>query len=112
MDTKYIVPRADIYEDSAHFYIRMDMPGTSKDNIDITTDSEKLIITGKLMDIDQGWKPVMKEYELYDYKRSFIIGNKIKRENIQAKYDNGILSLDLEKSDSIKPKKIEVQISQ
>jgi len=108
-DKKYTIPPVDIFETKEKFILALDMPGTTKEGIDISTDGDILTITGKAFEADKEWKPVISEFELYDYKREFTIGNKVKRDNIDAKFDNGILTVELEKSEMIKPRKIEVK---
>lgn len=107
----YVVPPVDIFETRNSYVLVMDMPGASKEGIEITTDGDILYVTGKCMEADKEWKPVRTEFELRDYRREFTIGNKIDREKINAKYDNGILRLELEKSEIIKPRKIEVKVA-
>jgi len=108
-ERKYIIPPVDIYETKDKYILILDMPGTTKEGIDISTEGEILIITGKAFDIDKEWKPVVTEFEMHDYKREFTIGNKVNINSIDAKFDNGILTVELEKSERIKPRKIEVK---
>jgi len=108
-ERKYTIPPVDIFETKDKFILTLDMPGTTKEGIDISTDGDILTITGKAFEVDKEWKSVVSEFELHDYKREFTIGNKVKRDSIDAKFDNGILTVELEKSEMIKPRKIEVK---
>jgi len=108
-DRKYTIPPVDIFETKDKFILSLDMPGTTKEGIDIASDGDILTITGKAFEVDKEWKPIISEFELHDYKREFTIGNKVNRNNIDAKFDNGILTVELEKSEMIKPRKIEVK---
>jgi len=108
-EKRFNVPAVDIYEGKDHYYLVLDMPGTSRENIEITTEGDTLTVTGKVMETEKEWKPVVTEFNLNDYKREFSIGSKIVRENISARYDNGILTVTLEKSEMAKPRKIEVR---
>ncbi len=109
-DKRVLVPPADIFETKDKFILVLDMPGTSKEGIEINSDSDSLRVTGKVAEIDKEWKPITSEFTLYDYRRDFTIGNKVNRGNIEAKFDNGILTIELEKSEMAKPKKIEVKV--
>jgi len=108
-DRKFIIPPVDIYETKDKFILNLDMPGTTKEGIDISTDGDILTVTGKAFEIDKEWKPVVTEFEMHDYKRELTIGNKVNADSINAKFDNGILTVELEKSERIKPRKIEVK---
>jgi len=110
MDNKrFLVPPVDIYETKDKYILVLDMPGSSKEGIEISTEGDVLTLQGKVSEIGQEWKPASLEFELSDYKRDFTIGSKVNRENIEAKYENGILTIELEKSELAKPKKIEVK---
>jgi len=110
-EKKFIIPPADIYESKEKYHIVLDIPGTLKESIEITTEGDLLTVTGKVPEVSKDWKPISNELTLGEYKREFTIGNKVNRETIQAKYENGILKIDLEKSEQIKPRKIEVKIA-
>ncbi len=105
----YMTPPVDIFETSDKYILVMDMPGVNKDAIEIDSNADTLSVSGKILEADKDWKPVVTEFSLADYKREFTIGNKVNRENINAKYENGILRIELEKSEMAKPKKIEVK---
>ena len=49
------------------------------------------------------------EFETGTYRRVFTIGQKVDREKIAAKYESGVLTLELDKSEAVKPRKIEVK---
>jgi len=108
-DKKYTLPPVDIFETRDKFILTLDMPGSSKEGIEIASDGDILTITGKAFEVEKEWKTLISEFELNDYKREFTIGNKVNRETIDAKYDNGILIVEMEKSENVKPKKIEVK---
>lgn len=108
-DTRTIIPAADIYETSDYYTIILDMPGTAKEKIEISAEDESLKIKAKAMEVEKDWKVVRTEFEMGDYERVFTIGGKVNRDSIEAKYENGILTLKLGKSEGAKPRKIEVK---
>ena len=105
----YFTPPVDIFENEDKYMIMLDMPGTTKENIEITTEGDTLTVTGKVGAVDENWKAILKEFKMGDYKRDFTIGNKVNVEKINAKYENGVLSIELDKSEQAKPRKIEVK---
>jgi len=109
-DKRYLIPPVDIYETNDKYIVYLDMPGTTKENIEINLEGDSLTVQAKVFEVDKEWKPVTTEFELRDYKRVFTIGNKINREKIDAKYENGVLKLELEKSEAAKPRKIPIKM--
>lgn len=108
---KYIVPSVDIYETDDKYIVVLDMPGATKEDIDITIADDTLTVVGTVNEVNEGWKPVLHEFTISDYKREITIGNRVNRENIEACYDNGVLTLELAKSEEAKPRKIDVKIA-
>jgi HSP20 family protein len=60
---------------------------------------------------DENGKSIRKEFSFRSFKRSFTLDEKIDTARINARYENGILKLDLAKKDEVKisPKEIAVQ---
>jgi HSP20 family molecular chaperone IbpA len=109
LERNFLIPAVDIYEGKDRYRLVLDMPGTSKEDIEINAENENLQVIGKVRKTDTEWAPIVSEFELLDYKREFGISNKINREKIAASYENGILTIELEKSETAKPRKIEVK---
>lgn len=106
----YIIPAADIYENENEFILKLEMPGVGKDNVEITLENDYLEILGKVEhEKENDYKVIDREYLVGDYYRRFYVSTKIDRDKINAKMENGILTLTLAKSEEIKPRKIEVK---
>lgn len=106
-----IVPPVDIYETDDEYVIKAEMPGVSKDYVDIILNNRELEITGKI----NGTMPENKnlkysEFTLYDFHRRFNVGDDIDSSKLNAKLENGILTLNLPKSEKVKPKKIDIKV--
>lgn len=106
-----IVPPVDIYETDDEYVIKAEMPGIEKDGIDVTLNNRELEITGKV----NGSMPDEKnlkyaEFRLYNYSRKFKVGDDVDYNKLTAKLENGILTLNLPKSERVKPRKIEIKV--
>ncbi len=95
--------RADILDKGDKFLLKADMPGFDKQDIHIDISGDRLTITAEhteeTNENDNAY--IRKERRYGSLSRSFDISN-IESGNISARYENGVLELDL-------PKKVEVQ---
>ncbi len=109
--TKYTAPIADIYETESEYIITMDMPGVDKNGIEITLDNNELSIMGTLENPMETENLKHAEYRLYDYRRTFRVGDDINGNSINAVMEDGVLTLNLPKKDEVKPRKIEITVA-
>ena len=109
-DQYITVPPVDIYEENDRFVLKADMPGVSKERLDITLDNQELTIAGSI-DKDQLTDALQySEFNLHDYKRTFIVHDEIDSKGITAALENGVLTLTLPKSEKAKPRKIDISV--
>lgn len=101
-------PLADIYETDDIYSVKLEMPGVTKENLNVIIDDDELKITAE-SSIEEN-ESDLKYADFYpkNFSRTFRVGNDIDRNKIDAKLDNGILTLTLQKSEEIKPKKITI----
>jgi len=106
------VPVTDIYETSNEYVLKMEMPGVSKQALEITLSDTDLEVKGKA-DLKEPEEKELSysECSMHDYYRKFKIGSDINRESINATLENGILTLTLQKKEEVKPRKIEVKVN-
>lgn len=102
------IPRADIYQNGDNVELKLDMPGVSKENVQIELKSSILTLTGKVSDLPSEWSLIHCETPLRDYQRAFELGPDVDLENIKATMNAGVLRVTLPKVAAAKPRKIEV----
>ena len=102
-------PRADIFETEENLTVVLEMPGVSKDNVDVSVDNGVLSIEGRI-DFQKydGLRPVYSEYNVGPYRRSFRLSNQVDPSKIAAEMQDGIITLTLPKAEKAKPRRIEV----
>lgn len=106
------VPVTDIYETANDYVLKVEMPGVSKDALEITLNDTDLEIKGKAsVKEPEGKELSYSECAMYDYYRKFKVGNDINRDAINAVLENGILTLTLQKKEEVKPRKIAVTVN-
>jgi HSP20 family protein len=106
----YAQPPVDIYETDKELVLMADMPGVSKEDLQVRVDDDLLTIQGKAKHLVPG-DPVYREIELTGFYRQFEIIEGIEVDKIDAELKNGVLSLHLAKMEKPQPKEIEVKVS-
>ena len=90
-------------ENEKEYYLTMDVPGMSKNDIEVTFDNNRLKISGQRKS---------DEYNSYEYgkmERTFSVPNNVETDKISAKIDNGVLKVLLPKAKSSLGRKISVK---
>jgi len=101
-------PLADIYETEDIYSVKLEMPGIVKENLDIVIDDDELKITAESLPEENTENLKYAEFRSRNYSRTFRVSNDVDRNRIDAKLENGILTLTLHKSEEVKPKKITI----
>ena len=104
-----VLPSSDIYENTDEYILIANMPGVSRNDIQVKIVDESLIIFGKIKyDEVMSREYILNENELGNYFRKFRISDTIDKTKISAKYDNGQLVVTLPKHEKVKPRKIDI----
>ncbi len=106
---RHIAPPVDIYETQQGLVVMADLPGVSKDNLDVSVENGLLTIMGRTRNAAPG-EPVYREFELAHFFRQFELSEKVDRNKITAELKHGVLKLNLPKAEEAKPRKIEVNV--
>lgn len=112
--TQGFLPKVDISEDGSNFFIQAEVPGFAKDQVKITINDENLLtIKG---DMKQEEKSEDKNYLRIErragsFERSFCLPDNIDRDNIEAKFENGLLNVRVQKKEPEQPKVKEINLS-
>lgn len=103
-------PNSDITEDDKEYMIKMDIPGMEKSDIKVQYHDGRVTISGERNEEEKEEKKDFVRQERYygSFYRSFTLPEKIKEENIQATFKNGVLKLVIPKTEVVKPKPIKV----
>ena len=96
-------PSVNIKETADAYHLELSAPGRTKEDIKINIDKNLLTISYDKKDEQKDEKYIRREFNLQPFKRSFTLDDKIESGNVKARYENGVLSLEL-------PKKAEAKI--
>src|SRR5580700_10591748 len=104
----FIAPAVNIYETPTAFVLEADLPGVSKEGLDLTLDASSLTISARRTKNNVTAEPIYRESTTADYRRVFELDSEIDRAAISANLDQGVLTVTLPKSENAKPRKITV----
>jgi HSP20 family protein len=106
----HVHPLVDILSRAEEIVVSADMPGVAPDGIDVRFENGILILSGKVRSPKDGTADErIREFPRADYYREFSVGEGIRQDRISAEYDSGVLTLRLPRSESTRPRRIEVQ---
>lgn len=105
---EYIAPPVDIYETDEGLTVVADLPGVSRDNLDIQVVNGILTIAGRTHHQQTG-QQVYQEFRLVNFHRQFHLAETVDTARIRAELSNGVLTLLLPKAEAAKPRRIEVK---
>jgi len=112
-DTGFRYPSVDIYEKDNLINFEVEVPGVSKENINVTVDEGVLTISGEIKNEkeDEGKNYYRTERKYGSFSRSFTLGENINENDIQAKFTDGILkvTIPVNKPEKKEAKKIEIK---
>ncbi len=104
-----IQPSCAICEDDGKVTLRLEMPGVSKEDIEINVEKNELIISAKPKKEKVSGSYLIRERREGEYRKRFIIDETIDRDRIDAVMTNGVLNLNLAIKEAAKPRKVEIQ---
>ncbi len=94
--------RTDVKETKKAYKLNIELPGYTKDDIKVKFDDGVLTVSADKVEENEeekDGKVIRKERFSGSIRRSWYVGEDIKREEIAAKYENGVLKLTVPKSD-------------
>jgi len=103
-------PTVDIYDNDENVVIKAELPGMDKKDIDIDVKNGVLTLKGERNfdnEVKEG-KYYRRERTFGKFERFFRLPVKVDPEKINAKYKDGILTIDIPKPEEQKPKQIDV----
>ncbi|HYR58982.1 MAG TPA: Hsp20/alpha crystallin family protein [Chthoniobacteraceae bacterium] len=104
----FLTPVANIHEDKDGYTLEAEMPGVTKDGLDVTVENGELVIVGRRSAAQPVGQALYRESRGWDFRRAFELDPSIDAAKITAKIEQGVLTLHLPKAEAVKPRKIAV----
>jgi HSP20 family molecular chaperone IbpA len=106
------LPDVDICETPEGLWLWADVPGVDDKSINVNLADGVLTIEGQVAVKDyENLAPVYTEYNVGNYARRFTVSSEIDTDRIVARVTNGVLELEMPKSERAKPRRISVSTS-
>lgn len=104
------VPPVDVQETDESFVFTAELPGLSKDDVEITLEDNLLTLTGerKLEEKEEGKSYHRVERTYGSFSRSFSLPAQVESDNVAAKFESGLLRIEIPKAEQVKPRKIDI----
>ena len=106
--------KTDVHEHDDHYEVDIDLPGFKKEDISLELHDGNLMVSATKAHEDKkekGGKIIRQERFSGSMQRSFYVGNELTEEDIKAKFEHGVLHLELPKKEAAKiPEKKTIMI--
>ena len=105
-------PLADLYETDDEYVVELDLPGWDRKDIDVTVEQGVLSIRGeKTQETEEELNAYhVRERGMASFQRSFTLPHTIDPNAVNAKFENGVLRVQLPKMAEAKARRIEVSV--
>ena len=105
---QFLAPAATVLENTDGYTLEVEMPGVTKENLEMWVENNELTILGRRsMPAVEGML-LHRESRPENFRRTFELDPSIDAEKIGAKIEQGVVSLTLPKAEQVKPRKITV----
>jgi HSP20 family protein len=106
-------PPIDVYETDDRYVIAAEVPGLSREHVDLALEDSRLTIRGQRIDRSAAAGDIVRFHQIErghgSFARSFEFGSKIDIESVSADLANGVLTITLPKASRSPARKIEVR---
>jgi len=99
----------DAERDGDWFNVYFDLPGVDPDSIELTVERNVLQVKAQRQrQVKENVETVISERPMGVFSRQLFLGDTLDTDNLQATYDNGVLTLRIPVSEQAKPRKISI----
>ncbi len=103
------LPAVDVFEDARGITLLVDMPGVSKEHLELKVDGEALLIECLARPrTPEGLEAIYAEVRVPRYRRSFTLSRELDTTRIEANLKDGVLALRIPKQAHAQPRRIDV----
>jgi HSP20 family protein len=110
-----LIPKIDVSEDEKAVYVKAEIPGLNEKDLEVTLEEKMLTISGEKKEEtteenkDKNYRHCERKFG--SFSRSIEMPDGIKADSVKASYKNGVLDIELPKSEIAQPKKINISVN-
>ncbi|MEO7128133.1 MAG: Hsp20/alpha crystallin family protein [Rhodoferax sp.] len=109
-DERALLPPVDVVEDSTGITLYADLPGVSRERLNLRVEGDTLTIEGELaLDVPQDMQASHAEVQQSRYRRSFALSKELDADKVGAELSQGVLRVRIPKAEHAQPRRIEVK---
>src|SRR3954454_135589 len=101
----------DAWREGEVFQLEFDLPGVATESIDLDVERNVLTVRAERIAQNGDWEMLASERPRGIFSRQLVLGDNLDLDQVQAKYDAGVLRLTIPVAERAKPRKIEVATS-
>ena len=98
----------DAWREGDRFVIEFDLPGVSRESIDLDVERNVLTVRAERVANNGDWQMLANERVRGSFSRQLVLGDNLDLDRIEASYDSGVLRLVVPVAEKAKPRKIEI----
>jgi HSP20 family protein len=103
-------PPVDVFEDADGLTLLADLPGVSKERLNVRVERDTLIVEGDVqITLPDQMQAVHADIRSTHYQRRFALSDELETERIEASLKDGVLTVRIPKRAETKPRRIEVR---
>jgi HSP20 family protein len=106
-------PAIDLYEDKDNVFVKAELPGMKKEDIEVSFHNGTLSLSGERKSEEKHEDAEVYRSERYigRFQRTVTLPTPVAADKVKAQYKDGILTITLPKTEEAKPKQIDVHVS-
>jgi len=105
-----LLPPVDIYEDEIGITLTADLPGLSKELLEVKVNGDNLLIEGNVsLPAPPDMELLYAEVLASSYRRSFTLSRELDASKIEANLKDGVLKLRIPKAEEARPRRIQIK---
>lgn len=107
-------PAIDVSETESAYLVKAELPGVSRDGLDVTINDGVLTINAERNEEKKEEKEgrlIRQERYYGKFVRSLRLGSDVDESKVEARYEDGVLHLSLPKTAEVKPRKVDIKVN-
>ena len=111
-ETPAMIPRVDVLEDDTGITLLADLPGVSRESLEIHVEGDSLLIEGAVAAATpEAMEAAYAEVRVPRYRRTFTLSHELDGGHIEAQLKDGVLRLRIPKQERAQPRRVSIKVA-